>query len=522
MEKKIIGPFVLRSVIGEGTFASVYLAIHSQTHRVVALKCIEKSNTTDDFEKVSIKGKNNISNEPKNDKPKVDHKLTNSIASNGVGNNHQPVKSNEGPNKIGNSIGKEVTISTPKYSGKKEIVNNHQATFKGEIKGQTNKPVFNKTYENSTKKDEQYEQFRKEVSIMKTLDHPNIITLYNILEDDKFLFLAMEYVSCGSLLAYINSHGPLSEKEAARIIRQLFSAVEYLHNEAGVIHRDIKAENILLDHNMNIRLIDFGLSRRIPHHIKLFKTACGSTAYASPELVSGQPYSVQSDIWSIGVVLYAMMTGTLPFFDSNMKKISDLILHAEPKYPRHFSAPLVDLLKRLLHKNPMERITLEEVKNHEFVKDIPDYGSLKLFNGDSPDASVTEKLKSMQIPCENLENDLKNYILNDSTMIYKILRREIVTDELRIFGTEKLPKLKQQNEHSSPAVPRMNVTLTRAHASPNSKSIHNKLSDITVLTGNQNAPVFWTRSPLAVPKIRMRTRIIPVEKNPVPDPFLTI
>ena len=155
--------------------------------------------------------------------------------------------------------------------------------------------------------------------------------------------------------------------EARKFFVQLLSALEYVHTTLHIVHRDIKAENVLLDKNFNARLIDFGLCNTWQNGMLL--TSCGSLCYASPEIVAGRPYSTPTDIWSLGCLLFAMAVGTLPFYDSNQKRLAQKILYGQPVMPSTLSDELADLLTKLLVKDPNERATIQQIKEHPWVRD---------------------------------------------------------------------------------------------------------------------------------------------------------
>jgi len=173
----------------------------------------------------------------------------------------------------------------------------------------------------------------REIEVVKGLKHPNLIRFLQAIETTHRVYIVMEYAENGSLLDIIRKESYIQENRARRWFRQLVEAIEYCH-ERGVVHRDIKCENLLMDNNFNIKVSDFGFARSyIKHqngHPVLSETFCGSYAYASPEILRGIPYQPQqSDIWSMGVVLYAMVFGRLPFDDTNysllLKQVSNKV-----------------------------------------------------------------------------------------------------------------------------------------------------------------------------------------------------
>jgi len=156
----------------------------------------------------------------------------------------------------------------------------------------------------------------REIHILKLIRHPHIIQLYEIIETPERTYFIMEYASGGAFFDHIVVNGRVEEREAIRFFHQIVSGVDKIH-EKNVIHRDLKAENLLLDGEMNIKIADFGLSNT--HEPGgLLKTACGSPNYAAPEMIAGKWYKPsQCDVWSCGVILYAMLCGHCPFEDAN-------------------------------------------------------------------------------------------------------------------------------------------------------------------------------------------------------------
>ncbi len=171
---------------------------------------------------------------------------------------------------------------------------------------------------------------------MKLLNHPNIVKLYEVIDTPTELYLFMEYASSGEIFDYLVAHGRMKEKEARRIYRQIVSAIEYCHN-LHVIHRDLKAENLLLDSNMNVKSAESGCSNQFSPGQRL-NTWCGSPPYAAPELFQGKEYSgPEVDIWSLGVVLYVLVCGGLPFDGSTLAKLRARVLAGKFKVPFYMS-----------------------------------------------------------------------------------------------------------------------------------------------------------------------------------------
>ncbi|XP_045546201.1 hormonally up-regulated neu tumor-associated kinase homolog A isoform X1 [Salmo salar] len=206
---------------------------------------------------------------------------------------------------------------------------------------------------------------RREGHIQQMIRHPNITQLLDILETENSYYLVMELCPGGNLMNRIYDKKKLDERETQKYVRQLVMAVEHLHR-AGVVHRDLKIENLLLDEQDNIKLIDFGLSNcaGILGYSDPFSTQCGSPAYAAPELLSRKKYGPKVDVWSIGVNMYAMLTGTLPF---TVEPFSLRALHQKMvdkdmnPLPPSLSTAAICLLKKLLEPDPAKRPNIHQV-----------------------------------------------------------------------------------------------------------------------------------------------------------------
>lgn len=208
-----------------------------------------------------------------------------------------------------------------------------------------------------------YRPFR-EVLSMKSLNHPNIVKLFEIIDTENTLFLVMELVDGGDLFSYL-ACGPVKEHQAQGIFRQLVSAVHYCH-QRGIIHRDLKPQNILLDTDLNVKLADFGLSNEYVGH-KL-RTFCGSLPYVAPEVFLGQGYHGPGvDVWSLGVILYEMVIGKLPFVAEDFRELRKKILKGKYCVPYFITCELERILKKCLTLDPYNRGTLEEIMKDKWI-----------------------------------------------------------------------------------------------------------------------------------------------------------
>ncbi|XP_055840590.1 serine/threonine-protein kinase SIK2 isoform X2 [Episyrphus balteatus] len=206
----------------------------------------------------------------------------------------------------------------------------------------------------------------REVEIMKRLDHPHIIKLYQVMETKNMIYIVSEYASQGEIFDYIAKCGRMSEHAARMKFWQILSAVEYCHNR-GIVHRDLKAENLLLDSNMNIKIADFGFSNMYKIG-ELLSTWCGSPPYAAPEVFEGKKYTgPEIDIWSLGVVLYVLVCGALPFDGSTLQSLRDRVLSGRFRIPFFMSSECEHLIRKMLVLEPTRRYTIEQIKQHRWL-----------------------------------------------------------------------------------------------------------------------------------------------------------
>ncbi len=222
------------------------------------------------------------------------------------------------------------------------------------------------------KKEDDLMRIRREIDILSKVRHPNIIQLYEVIETENYFFFIMEFAEEGELSEYIKSRKRLSEEEACRFFQQLVQAVRYFH-KLGCAHRDIKPSNILVDWRGSIKLIDFGLGNLYSSEEKL-KTACGSPCYAAPEvrvaeqIIAGESYNpLLVDIWSSGITLFNMLCGELPFEEESKSTLYEKILACKFSVPKYLSPSAVDLLKKLLVRDPRKRLNVEGILNHEWM-----------------------------------------------------------------------------------------------------------------------------------------------------------
>lgn len=232
----------------------------------------------------------------------------------------------------------------------------------------TGEKVAVKTFEKSKLTDQQAQKrVAREVRILKALTHPSIIRLFEVVEESYRRLIMMEYSSGGDLCRYVRDNRRLNEAEAARLFVQIVDGLAYCH-ACGIVHRDVKLDNLLLDEQRNIRIVDFGFSVSYQKGQKLRK-ACGSPSYAAPEIVARRPYEPQPvDVWSLGVVLYAMVCGYFPFQGSNNQDLCRKIVKGRFDCPSFMSAECRDLVRLMLNVDPSKRISLDDCGRHVWAR----------------------------------------------------------------------------------------------------------------------------------------------------------
>ncbi|XP_074932720.1 serine/threonine-protein kinase MARK2 isoform X3 [Phalacrocorax aristotelis] len=279
--------------------------------------------------------------------------------------------------------------------------------------------IIDKTQLNSSS----LQKLFREVRIMKVLNHPNIVKLFEVIETEKTLYLVMEYASGGEVFDYLVAHGRMKEKEARAKFRQIVSAVQYCHQKF-IVHRDLKAENLLLDADMNIKIADFGFSNEFTFGNKL-DTFCGSPPYAAPELFQGKKYDgPEVDVWSLGVILYTLVSGSLPFDGQNLKELRERVLRGKYRIPFYMSTDCENLLKKFLILNPTKRGTLEQIMKDRWMNVGHEDDELKPYMEPVPDYKDprrTELMVSMGYTREEIQESLVGQKYNEVMATYLLL-----------------------------------------------------------------------------------------------------
>ena len=312
----------------------------------------------------------------------------------------------------------------------------------------TNELVAIKILEKAKLNDkEDLNNIMKEIKFLKTFNHINIISLYEIIETEMNYYIIMEYAE-NELFSYIVENNYLDEETASFFFIQIIFSIEYIHKKKKIAHRDLKPENILLTNNNEIiKIIDFGLANIYKNKKnELLETSCGSPCYAAPEMILGKKYyGIDVDIWSSGIVLFAMVSGFLPFEDDDNENIYRKVVLGKFDLPDHLSFECKDLINKILIGNPKKRIKINDIKKHKFLQkgflkmkfinfynryfnQVYSYDSLQIYDFVVKDM-ISKNLVNGKYE-EDIINNIKNNNFNEITTIYKLLVKKYERDKL--------------------------------------------------------------------------------------------
>lgn len=276
----------------------------------------------------------------------------------------------------------------------------------------------------------------REVDIMKTLDHPHIVKLYQVMETKNMIYLVSEYASQGEIFDYIAKYGRMSEEQARTKFWQILSAVEYCHNRY-IVHRDLKAENLLLDSNNNIKIADFGFSNYYTTAGQL-STWCGSPPYAAPEVFEGKKYTgPEIDIWSLGVVLYVLVCGALPFDGSSLQALRDRVLSGRFRIPYFMSSDCESLIRKMLVLEPNKRYSIAQIKKHRWMQMClpPTIKPLISSSSSQPNEQILRLMQSLGIDSSKTRESVRQSSYDHHAAIYYLLldklRSQLVTPDTK-------------------------------------------------------------------------------------------
>ena len=272
---------------------------------------------------------------------------------------------------------------------------------------------------------ENHKRLQREISILKCVKHQNVIKLYEVMETPQKIYLVMELCENGELFDYILSNVKLNENIALNFFHQIINAIDYLHKNK-IAHRDLKPENMLLDTHNNIKIIDFGISAQ---YSNLLSTPCGTVVYAPPEMHFDCPYRGDlCDVWSCGIVLYAMVVGYLPFSDDNENKNINDIINGRYEMPNELSDELKDMIKGCLNKDVSQRFDIETIKKHKWFnkkkyinKNGIDIGTNILID----ERIVRECVKEYNGKSDLIENSVFNNLYDENNALYYIVQNKL-------------------------------------------------------------------------------------------------
>ncbi|XP_071182935.1 serine/threonine-protein kinase BRSK2 isoform X3 [Salvelinus alpinus] len=273
----------------------------------------------------------------------------------------------------------------------------------------------------------------REIAILKLIEHPHVLKLHDVYENKKYLYLVLEHVSGGELFDYLVKKGRLTPKEARKFFRQIISALDFCHIHS-ICHRDLKPENLLLDEKNNIRVADFGMAS-LQVGDSLLETSCGSPHYACPEVIRGEKYDGRkADMWSCGVILFALLVGALPFDDDNLRNLLEKVKLGVFHMPHFIPPDCQNLLRGMIEVDATKRLTLEQIQRHNWYiggKNEPEpeqpvprkVAIRRLPSTDDIDPDVLDSMHSLG--CFRDKNKLMKDLLSDEDnqekMIYFLL-----------------------------------------------------------------------------------------------------
>ncbi|NP_001371153.1 uncharacterized protein LOC627035 isoform X1 [Mus musculus] len=259
-----------------------------------------------------------------------------------------------------------------------------------------------------------------ELEVLKTLNHPNIIRLFQVLLTSSHVNFILEYASGGSLLDLIEEHGPLQEEEAKKIFGEILAAVKYCHN-IDIIHGDIKPENILIDEKGNMKLTDFGLAIKLSPG-RLLSQRRGTKSFWAPELMLGEPYNGRkTDIWSLGVLLYFITTGHYPFAGITFKEIKNKITTGSYRIPSYTSVKLENLIHQILTVTPEKRPSIEDIERHPWVRKC----DVTVPTDSFPDYTIIDMLCGMGFDANKILESLQKKKFDENMGTYLLLKEQV-------------------------------------------------------------------------------------------------
>lgn len=366
----------------------------------------------------------------------------------------------------------------------------------------------------------------REIVIMKLISHANVLGLYEVWENKSELYLVLEYVDGGELFDYLVSRGRLCEREAVHYFKQIIQGVSYCH-AFNICHRDLKPENLLLDKkNSTIKIADFGMAA-LEVSNKLLQTSCGSPHYASPEIVMGKQYhGGPSDVWSCGIILFALLTGHLPFNDDSIKKLLLKVQSGKYQMPQNLSKEAQDLIAKILTVNPAKRLTTEEILRHPLIVKYDSMMKTKKYKalyknmGQGKSNADLHLLNNYEATTINLNSrkDIDDTILSNLQILWHGASRELIVAKLlqprmseeKVFYSLLLKYKENHSSHPSAEVQAEEAAIAEEH--PNESRDFNNEED-----NDAGAPKLLQKSQFSVPAIKLEEAGVPsLPSNSIP------
>uniref|UniRef100_A0A8C8GRD0 Protein kinase domain-containing protein n=1 Tax=Oncorhynchus tshawytscha TaxID=74940 RepID=A0A8C8GRD0_ONCTS len=330
----------------------------------------------------------------------------------------------------------------------------------------------------------------REIAILKLIEHPHVLKLHDVYENKKYLYLVLEHVSGGELFDYLVKKGRLTPKEARKFFRQIISALDFCHSHS-ICHRDLKPENLLLDEKNNIRIADFGMAS-LQVGDSLLETSCGSPHYACPEVIRGEKYDGRkADVWSCGVILFALLVGALPFDDDNLRNLLEKVKLGVFHMPHFIPPDCQNLLRGMIEVDATKRLTLEQIQKHNWYiagknepepeQPVPRKVAIRTLSTEEIDPDVLESMHSLGCFRDKgkLTKDLLSDDDNQEKMIYFLL----------LDRKERYPSQEDQNLPPRTDPPRKRVDSPMLNRHGKRRPERKSMEVLSVTEGGSPVPV---------------------------------